>query len=1029
MEYHLPKIERMSLNVLSFDTETDNNFVMSPISFEIPHDATAQVGGGNNALSSTLDSSAAADRSTAVSASTTHCTLSKQMAPKPSYNTISPLLANAQAEVFAGYTTDSLLDEDNQYSGRGKVQVLLDQMERAQSAEPKLATGTRMQEKTGAENALPRSGFRRNRPKAATASSTELVHQLKMVQLAQGWITQAEAKESLEESLEGSAKHTAADRLVKRSSYNPISSNSTSTRLGSERDDLTDRVSHDSMSTNSHLKIEMPVNHRWTASMAPSTVANSLSINYQQEQQQQQQQQQQKKSDSPNLYQKQSVNNLLKSTDKFENGPSSAPLYSSNRDSLLPNNKQSMEVLPQQSNPKKSPRTPIRRKRHFKDNIPSNEPGNTNSYVGTSNDTVTANGVKSSQSSESNSDSATTAIDRVPTPDNTNDTSLDSRISRENKQKSRFSRGAFVLVPSRKSLTMQPFGASKHLSTASKLVQQKVAPKDSILDIEFVSTPVLDLSLFTNSMGGTSTANTATKTTSNIDLDALLSPIPMPEDITPGEATRAAASFEEMIQPGCTPNLTPAPLAHGSISPQTPLMTTTSPEILRDEPPTSQPLPYRRKASKFFGVDEHAVAKAAAEQPFTPWFLKNEHTPMDLMYNMEGTVSSGTLRALIDQLTPHDSIADALFTRTFLTCFRLFCKPTDFAQLLYLRYALKPPSNLNNEECKTWLDKKLVPVRLRVFNIVKLWFESYWIPEEDIECLRDLKRFVAGPIMHMSPLLAKRLLLTMKEKVKRNRSHIQLPHRPSWVGGPLSADLNRRSAIMEHTTPVTAPLSGILTLFDIEPTELANQITLMEWDLFILIEPHELIGQSFSKKDDAIAPNVKAVVAFTRELTVWVTETIIFEADLKRRAEIVRYFIKLGDACFKLGNLDARLVRTWKLVSKRNMAILTNYIPLPCIPFLGLYLRDLTFIDDASSPLSRIAQPIELASPEPRIPFHKYLQTMRLIMELERFQSTPFQPQPLPRLQGFLARLLENSETDGDPEKLYFASLRLEPRK
>jgi hypothetical protein len=63
------------------------------------------------------------------------------------------------------------------------------------------------------------------------------------------------------------------------------------------------------------------------------------------------------------------------------------------------------------------------------------------------------------------------------------------------------------------------------------------------------------------------------------------------------------------------------------------------------------------------------------------------------------------------------------------------------------------------------------------------------------------------------------------------------------------------------------------------------------------------------------------------QLTIWVTETIIFEADLKRRAEIMRYFIKLADACFKLGNLDAvlaiitaldssvveRLSRTWKV--------------------------------------------------------------------------------------------------------------------
>ncbi|KAI8053389.1 ras guanine nucleotide exchange factor domain-containing protein [Syncephalis plumigaleata] len=614
--------------------------------------------------------------------------------------------------------------------------------------------------------------------------------------------------------------------------------------------------------------------------------------------------------------------------------------------------------------------------------------------------------------------------------------------------------------------------------TAKRASRHAHIPSAINTDLEFISTPVLDLSMFTTSMADSIADDVMAEEHSN-DPESFLSPIPRVEDITPGEATRAAATFEEMIQPGCTPNLTPAPLAQGSggggggLSPQTPPVNLNSPDVFKDDTiaaATPQPMPYRRKASKFFGVDEHAVAKAAAEQPFTPWFLKNEHTPMDLMYNMEGTVSSGTLRALVDQLTPHDSIADALFTRTFLTCFRLFCKPEEFAQLLYLRYALKPPSNLNNEECKTWLDKKLVPVRLRVFNIVKLWLESYWDAKQDTVCLRDLKRFVAGPVMHMSPLLAKRLLAAMKEKVKRTRHGGPISPRPIWTINPSSAaDGNRRSINLDHQSAVAAPLSGILTLFDIEPTELANQITLMEWDLFVLIEPHELIGQAFSKKDDTISPNVKAVVAFTRQLTIWVTETIIFEADLKRRAEILRYFIKLADACFKLGNLDAvlaiitaldssvleRLSRTWKLISKRNIAILTHLrdvfdhrrncatyrqtlreIALPCIPFLGLYLRDLTFIDDASSPTIPVRRPTmdngatspEPMSNEPRIPFHKYLQSMRLIMEIERFQSSPFQTQPLPRLQSFLGRLLENSETNGDPEKLYFASLRLEQR-
>jgi bifunctional pyridoxal-dependent enzyme with beta-cystathionase and maltose regulon repressor activities len=91
--------------------------------------------------------------------------------------------------------------------------------------------------------------------------------------------------------------------------------------------------------------------------------------------------------------------------------------------------------------------------------------------------------------------------------------------------------------------------------------------------------------------------------------------------------------------------------------------------------------------------------------------------------------------------------------------------------------------------------------------------------------------------------------------------------RPVWSANPSTTDNKCRSINLDHQNAMAAPLSGILTLFDIEPTELANQLTLMEWDLFILIEPHELIGQAFSKKDDTIASNVKAVVAFTRQVS------------------------------------------------------------------------------------------------------------------------------------------------------------------
>ncbi|RKP04475.1 ras guanine nucleotide exchange factor domain-containing protein [Thamnocephalis sphaerospora] len=350
-----------------------------------------------------------------------------------------------------------------------------------------------------------------------------------------------------------------------------------------------------------------------------------------------------------------------------------------------------------------------------------------------------------------------------------------------------------------------------------------------------------------------------------------VSPLMMVDVLTPRAATQAAAAFETMIRPDAAPNPTPtgASVAPGLFSPVTPQSAISTDSPREEHQATPPPIQFRRKASKFFGVDECDVEKAAAERPRTPWFLKSEYTSLDLMYNMEGTVSSGTLKALVDQLTPHDSTAESMFTRTFLTCFRLFCKPTEFVHLLFMRYALKPPSNLTDDEHKMWIEKKLIPVRLRVFNVVKLWLEAYWVQPTDDECLRDLKRFAAGPVMHMSPQLAKRMLVTIKKKL---RPISKTPRRGSpralQTSAPVMDDTQSFHQVLPGFANPPAGLQGkMFTFVEIDPIDMASQLTLMEWDFFAKLEAPELLGQEFSKKEDSSAVNVKAMIAFTRHVS------------------------------------------------------------------------------------------------------------------------------------------------------------------
>ncbi|KAL6077406.1 cell division cycle-related protein [Balamuthia mandrillaris] len=124
----------------------------------------------------------------------------------------------------------------------------------------------------------------------------------------------------------------------------------------------------------------------------------------------------------------------------------------------------------------------------------------------------------------------------------------------------------------------------------------------------------------------------------------------------------------------------------------------------------------------------------------------------------------------------------------------------------------------------------------------------------------------------------------------------------------------------------------------LHPLELARQLSLLESKIFRAIQPRELLGQGWSKKEtaDQLSPNVKAMIQNSNRITSWVQTEIVKCADeTQRRVSIIRRFIRIAEWCEKLHNLNAvleitaglssaaihRLKETWKLVPKKDMRI------------------------------------------------------------------------------------------------------------
>lgn len=184
-----------------------------------------------------------------------------------------------------------------------------------------------------------------------------------------------------------------------------------------------------------------------------------------------------------------------------------------------------------------------------------------------------------------------------------------------------------------------------------------------------------------------------------------------------------------------------------------------------------------------------------------------------------------------------------------------------------------------------------------------------------------------------------------------------------------------------------ATAHAIVMFLDIDANEIAKQITLLDNELVCRIQPEELMSQNFSLKRRALglAPNVNAVTLFTNQLSSFVGDSILnTELSAKTRQRVIKHWIKTAERCHELGNFNtlmtiasalqsvnvARLRKTWAGINPKHIAAFgalkgllsmeKNYTVyraelrragVPSVPYLGLYLTDLTFVTEGNHPL------------------------------------------------------------------------------
>ena len=251
-----------------------------------------------------------------------------------------------------------------------------------------------------------------------------------------------------------------------------------------------------------------------------------------------------------------------------------------------------------------------------------------------------------------------------------------------------------------------------------------------------------------------------------------------------------------------------------------------------------------------------------------------------------------------------------------------------------------------------------------------------------------------------------------------------------------------------------------VSILDFDPLELARQITIKESAIFCSILPEELIATEWMKRSGSLAVNVRAMSTLSTDLANLVADSILQLEEPKKRATLIKQWIKIANKCLELKNYDslmavicalnsstiARLKRTWELVSQKTKAILEelkqivdvsrNYVvlrqrlqshPPPCLPFVGIYLTDLTFVDHGNQTTRQLNTEEGSLSV---INFDKHVKTAKIISELQRFQI-PYRLTEVPELQAWMQDQLVRVRSTGEKsfQQYYRRSLFLEPRE
>lgn len=380
-------------------------------------------------------------------------------------------------------------------------------------------------------------------------------------------------------------------------------------------------------------------------------------------------------------------------------------------------------------------------------------------------------------------------------------------------------------------------------------------------------------------------------------------------------------------------------------------------------------------------------------------------------------VKAATLLKLVERLT-YEKYPDPKFLSQFLLTYRSFTDPETLIKLLIDRYSWIPTA-----ESDKFISEKQRPIRLRVYNVLKAWLQNH---AHDFTVCKPLKLHMQRLIDEMNKTQMENPALNLQKELRKFTS--------AGTGSTLS-QTDGAPPHLQNAPKSILPKGPVKTILDVNPEELARQITLIEHQLFKEIKANEFLGLAWAKRREQ-APNILRLINWSNRMIKWVATTIVTEPDYRRRVATLKLILDTADYCKRLNNFNGvmeivsglnssscfRLRKTWSALGKtyeqrfedlkqlvsrdHNFHTFREYLKTkiapPSIPYMGVYLTDLTFIEEGNNDFTA----------EGLINFEKRRQVAKVIDDLLSYQKDPYPLLDVVPLQEMLktARVLNEDD-------------------